>query len=88
MSTNVIGYKFLTEQSAIDAVESLNVYYGLPQSATDETQDWCNYLIADLDSPVFWYIGYDSSMEPVLGGAESFQVTYPEPITLSNYVGS
>jgi hypothetical protein len=88
MSTNVIGYKYVTENGAINDVTALNIYYGLPASPTDETQDWTSYLTADLDSPVFWYIPYHPTLEPVLGNPETFQVTYPEPITLSNYVGS
>jgi len=87
-SINIIGYKFLTEQSGIDAIESLNVHYGLPQSATDETQDWCFLYTADMDNPTFWYISFDESMRVVLGNPETFDVTYPDPYQLDGYVGA
>lgn len=88
MYTNITGYKFLTQQSGIDAVESLNTYYGLPKSATDTTADWCYLYTADMDTPVFWYISFDESMRVVLGNPETFDVNYPDPYQVDGYVGS
>ena len=70
----VLGYKYNTEQEAIDARESCDSYYGIPVSPEDITQNWCEYQIAELNSPVFWYIVFDESLIPVLGNPEYFEV--------------
>jgi hypothetical protein len=71
----VTGYKYTTEQEAIDSRELVDTYYGIPVSPDDVTQNWCNYQIANLDNPIFWYIVYDESLEIVLGVPEVFTVT-------------
>ena len=85
---DITGYKFLTQQSAVDAQQSLNTYYGLPQQPDDITRNWCSIFTADLDSPVFWYIVFDESMRQVLGNPEVFQVLSDDPYSGNQYVGS
>lgn len=73
------GYKYTTEQSAIDAREECDVYYGIPVSPDDVTQNWVEYQYAELNSPKFWYIVYDDSLLPVLGEPIEFQVITNSP---------
>lgn len=73
----VIGYKYATEQDAINAREACDTYYGIPVSADDVTQNWTDYQTADLDTPIFWYIKADDSLKAVLGNAIEFDVTEP-----------
>lgn len=75
----VLGYKYTTEQDAIDAREACDTYYGIPVSPTDVTQNWVDYNTAELDTPVFWYIIFDESLKVVLGDPETFEVTVPNP---------
>ena len=70
----VLGYKYNTEQEAIYERESCDSYYGIPVSPEDITQNWCEYQIAELNSPIFWYIVFDDSLIPVLGNPEYFEV--------------
>ena len=55
----VIGYKYDTEQQAIDARESCDAHYGIPVSPDDVTQNWVDYQTAELNVPIFWYIRHD-----------------------------
>lgn len=73
----VTGYKYDTEQEAIDARETCDAYYGIPLSPDDVTQNWVDYQKADLDTPIFWYIRHDDSLDVVLGAPETFEVTTP-----------
>jgi hypothetical protein len=73
------GYKYTTEQEAIDARKECADYYGLPVSPEDVTQYWVDYEIANLNTPVFYYITFDKSLEVVLGIPETFEVTIPSP---------
>jgi hypothetical protein len=75
----ITGYKYTNEQDAIDARELCDTYYGIPVSPDAVTQNWTDYLIADLNDPVFWYIVYDQSLRVVLGEPETFEVTTPNP---------
>jgi hypothetical protein len=75
----VIGYKYNTEQEAINARESVDSYYGIPVSPTDVTKNWVEYQTAELNIPVFWYITFDDSLQVVLGNPETFEVTTPAP---------
>lgn len=68
------GYKFTTEQDAINARETCDTYYGIPVSPEDVTQNWVEYQIAELNNPQFWYMIYDNSLEPVLGQPEEFDI--------------
>jgi hypothetical protein len=61
------GYKYTTEQEAIDSRELVDAYYGIPVSPDDVTQNWVDYQTANLDNPIFWYIIFDESLEVVLG---------------------
>ena len=71
------GYKFTTEQDAINARESVDTYYGIPVSPADVTQNWVNYQVAGLNTPQFWYITFNDSLEVVLGEPIEFEVVQP-----------
>jgi hypothetical protein len=74
----ITGYKYTTEAEAQAAVQSCNTHYGIPKSPDSVTQTWCNYNTAELDSPVFYYITHDSSLNVVLGEPTEFEVTVPD----------
>lgn len=69
----MIGYKFTTEQEAIDAVALCNTTFGYPKQ--DTTTNWVDYGCANLNEPIFWYIIFDASLESVLGSPIEFEVT-------------
>jgi len=71
------GYKYTTEQAAIDAREACDTYYGIPKSPDDVTQNWIEYQEASLNMPIFWYIRHDDSLDIVLGRPETFNVETP-----------
>jgi hypothetical protein len=71
------GYKYDTEQEAIDAREACDAYYGIPVSPDDVTQNWVDYQFAELNDPQFWYIQYDDSLLPILGEPTEFEVNDP-----------
>lgn len=73
----VLGYKYTIEQDAIDAREACDAYYGIPVLPTDVTQNWVEYQTASLDTPIFWYITHDDSLDVVLGTPTDFDVTTP-----------
>jgi hypothetical protein len=73
----VTGYKYTNEQDAIDARESCDTYYGIPVLPTDVTQNWVEYQTASLNTPIFWYITYDKSLDVVLGAPIDFDVETP-----------
>lgn len=73
------GYKYTTENEAKAAQKSCNDYYGIPKNETDITKNWVNYEFAELNSPQFWYIVYDESIEIVLGQPINFEVIEPFP---------
>jgi hypothetical protein len=73
----VTGYKYDTEQAAINAREACDIYYGIPVSPDDVTQNWVEYQEASLNTPVFWYIRHDDSLDVVLGIPETFDVETP-----------
>jgi hypothetical protein len=73
----ITGYKYNTEQEAIDAREVCDTYYGIPVTPDDITQNWIDYEIADLNVPQFWYFIYDQSLEVVLGTPVQFDVVIP-----------
>ena len=72
------GYKYTTEQEAINARKQCADYYGLPVAPDDVTQYWVDYETAELDTPVFWYIVFDPSIEIILGEPTDFEVTEQE----------
>ena len=73
------GYKYTTEQEAINARKQCADYYGLPVAPEDVTQYWVDYETAELDTPIFWYIVFDTSIEMILGEPTDFEVTTPPP---------
>jgi len=78
---SIKGYKYTTEQAAINAVKACNDYYGIPNGQVDEvTQNWCMYQVAELNTPIFWYIVFDESLLPILGNPTEFEVTQEETI--------
>jgi hypothetical protein len=70
----VLGYKYFTEQEAIDARKQCADYYGLPVAPDDVTQYWVDYQTAELDNPIFWYIVFDESIEMILGEPTEFEI--------------
>jgi len=72
------GYKYNTEQEAINAREACDTYYGIPVAPDDVTQNWVEYSFAELNNPQFWYIIFDESLLPVLGQPVEFIVIYPD----------
>jgi hypothetical protein len=73
------GYKYITEQEAIVARKQCADHYGLPNTPEDTTLYWVDYTEATLDSPIFWYIVFDESIEVILGQPSLFDVTVEEP---------
>jgi len=74
---SINGYRYATEQEAINARESVDAYYGIPVSPDDVTQNWVDYQFAELNTPQFWYIVFDESLTPVLGTPIDFEVVTP-----------
>ena len=69
------GYKYTTEQEAIDAGSQAAIYAGLPNPTMD-TLYWVNYNYSELDN--FYYIQHVEGLEAVLGEPIEFTVTQPE----------
>jgi hypothetical protein len=75
---SINGYKYTSENQAIEAKLQCNEYYGIPLNPGDVTQNWVDYQFAELNDPQFWYIIYDETLLPVLGTPIEFTVIYPE----------
>jgi len=73
------GYQYTTEQEAQTAQAACNAYYGIPVNDEDVTRNWVGYSFAELNTPTFWYIVYDSSLDVVLGAPTEFEVIQPDP---------
>jgi hypothetical protein len=71
---DITGYKYLIEAEAIDARAQCADFYGLPITPEDETIYWVDYFEANLNTPVFWYIAFDDSIEEILGAPTTFDV--------------
>lgn len=71
----MIGYKYTTEQEAINARSSCATYKGLPNPQGD-TLYWVNYNYSQLDD--FYYITYVEELENVLGQPINFEITIIE----------
>jgi hypothetical protein len=78
----ITGYKYTTEQDAINARELVDAYYGIPVLPEDITQNWVDYQTGTLDTPIFYYIIFDESLEVVLGEPITFEVTTPPPFEI------
>ena len=70
----MLGYKYTTEQQAINARQLCATYKGLPNPQGD-TLYWVNYVYSQLDG--FWYIQYVQDLELVLGQPIEFEITIP-----------
>ena len=70
----ILGYKYTTEDEAIQARKLCADFYELPKSPKDETKYWVNYNVAQLNTPVFWYIFADESITEILGEPITFDV--------------
>ena len=71
---DIIGYKYTNENDAIQARQDCADFYGLPKTPEDETIYWVDYSEADLNTPIFWYIAFDESIEQILGEPTTFDV--------------
>ena len=71
------GYKYTTEQEAIDARAQAATYAGLP-NPTGDTLYWVNYNYSQIDN--FYYIEYVEDLENVLGQPIEFEITLPNLI--------
>ena len=71
---NITGYKYTNENDAIQARQDCADFYGLPKTPEDETIYWVDYNEADLNTPIFWYIAFDESIEQILGEPTTFDV--------------
>ena len=69
------GYKYTTEQEAIDARAQAATYMGLPNPTMD-TLYWVNYNHSEIDG--FYYIQHVENLEQVLGEPTEFTITLPE----------
>ena len=69
------GYKYTTEQEAIDARTQAATYMGLPNPQGD-TLYWVNYSYSELDE--FYYIQHVEGLEQVLGDPIEFEITIPD----------
>jgi hypothetical protein len=75
----ITGYKYNTESEGIAARKQCADFYGLPKSPKNETIYWVDYIEANLNSPIFWYIVFDESVKEILGEPETFNVVFEEP---------
>jgi hypothetical protein len=71
------GYKYITEQDAINAREACDAFYGIPVKPDDVTQNWVNYQFSELNTPQLWYIIFDELLIPILGEPSEFEVITP-----------
>jgi hypothetical protein len=72
------GYKYTSENKAIEAKLQCNEYYSIPNNVNDVTKNWVDYRFAELNEPQFFYIVYDDTLLPVLGEPINFEVIVPE----------
>lgn len=70
------GYKYTTEQEAIDARTQVASHMGLPNTQGD-TLYWVNYSYSSIDG--FYYIQHVDGLEAVLGEPSEFTITLLTP---------
>ena len=75
MEELIRGYKYDTEIEAQAAVQQCNTYYNIPISEESITRTVCEYELANLNSPQFYWISHDPIIETVLGTPLEFNVT-------------
>jgi hypothetical protein len=80
MIIKVKGYKYNNSKDVVSSIERLNAFYGIPVSEDSVTKSWCDYEIASLNNPVFYFIRYDKSMLEILGDPNEFDVLYEGPL--------
>jgi hypothetical protein len=68
----MIGYKYTTEELAIEARQTIDTHFGYPKENC-VTQHWVDYNLSELDG--FYYIRFDETIETILGTPEEFEVT-------------
>lgn len=71
----MVGYKYTTEQEAINAKNLCNNAFNYPKNDS-VTENWVGYQFSNLDN--FYYIIFDESIESILGLPIIFDVTYEE----------
>ena len=71
MEYKITGYKYLTEQEAVDAVNYCNQYYNITKTENNVTSSWCEY---DKDESGIFFITQDKSLIPVLGEPYEFTI--------------
>ena len=75
----MIGYKYDTEQEVKDACKQCDIYYGIPTGQSGEvTQKWVDYRFAELNTPQFYYIVWNDTLNVVLGEPTEFEVIFPD----------
>jgi hypothetical protein len=77
MEYKIIGYKYNNLEDTMTAINNCNLYYGIPHNQSSITQNWVWYETTLLDNPVFYYINYLDSLQPVLGNPSEFFITIP-----------
>ena len=80
MLYSIIGYKYNTLEEVYDAINSCNSYYGIPHNQSSTTENWVWYNVSELDTPIFYYINYIDSLQPVLGNPQQFNITVPDDL--------
>jgi hypothetical protein len=80
----ILGYKYLTEIEAINAVELCNQYYGIPVSPENETTTWITFEFS-YGSPDFYFIWYNDTLPVVLGEPTELvvEITPPSGTTIN-----
>lgn len=78
MEYKIIGYKYNNLEDTITAINQCNLYYDIPINQSSTTQNWVWYMTASLNNPVFYYINYLDSLQPVLGNPSEFYITTPD----------
>jgi len=66
MDYNIKGYKYQTEQEALNAIELCNKHYGIPVSPESTTTTWTTHNFS-YGNPDFYFIMFDDSLSIVLG---------------------
>ncbi len=70
------GYKFKTEQEAINALKQVNDKVNFPEGSV--TTSWTTYNFAASNEPTFYYITSDSFTDTILKAKQVFEVVYSE----------
>lgn len=74
----ILGFQYLTEQEAQNAINLCNQHYGIPLSPDDVTTTITTYSFS-YGNPDFFYIRWFDLLTPVLGEPTSFDIMYYPP---------